>query len=144
MRILIAEDDVSCRKILMHYLLPFGSCDAVEDGQQATDTFRRSLEENNPYTLVCLDIYMPEMDGIQARKLIRQMEKRMGPVVYRCRIVMITAVSDTRQIIDAYSDECDGYIIKPFDRHRLAEHLKLMGLIEQPETPLAASPPGGT
>ena len=45
------------------------------DGKEAIDAFRMAIEEARPYSLICLDIMMPEMDGHEVLKEIRRIEE---------------------------------------------------------------------
>ncbi len=53
----------------------FGDCDVTVDGMEAIEVFLMSLEEGDYYDLVCLDIMMPEVDGIKALKTMRKLEE---------------------------------------------------------------------
>ena len=75
MRILIAEDDFASRKVILKFLSVYGECDVTVDGMEAVDAFMMALEEDKPYDLICLDVMMPVMDGYQALKSIRKIEK---------------------------------------------------------------------
>ena len=77
MKILIAEDDYIARRILKGILSPIGDCDIVIDGEEAFQAFKMAWVEGNPYDLVCLDIMMPNVNGQEALKKIREMEKEI-------------------------------------------------------------------
>ena len=64
MKILIAEDDFASRKFMLRFLSKFGECDVTVDGMEAVDAFLMALDCDEGYDLVCLDIMMPELDGI--------------------------------------------------------------------------------
>ncbi|MBT8338925.1 MAG: response regulator, partial [Desulfatitalea sp.] len=66
MRTLIVEDDPISSKILFNVLSRYGSCDVAANGNVAVKVFQRSLEETNPYHLICMDIMMPELNGQDA------------------------------------------------------------------------------
>ncbi len=75
MKILIAEDDFVSRKFIFKFMSQFGDCDVTVDGMEAIEVFLMSLEEGDYYDLVCLDIMMPEVDGIKALKTMRKLEE---------------------------------------------------------------------
>ena len=81
MRILIAEDDFASRKFMLRFLSQYGECDVTVDGMEAVDAFLMALEDEENYDLVCLDIMMPELDGYQALKAMRDIEKEKGYIV---------------------------------------------------------------
>ena len=70
MKVLIAEDDFISRKLLNTLLAPFGEVDIAANGKEAFTAVKMAIENNHPYDLICLDILMPELDGIMALKKI--------------------------------------------------------------------------
>ena len=76
MRILIVEDEITCRMLLKEILSLYGDCDIAVDGEQAIYAFRLAWEENKPYDLICMDIMMPNIDGQKALEKIREKKRR--------------------------------------------------------------------
>jgi DNA-binding response OmpR family regulator len=107
MKILIAEDDPVSRKLLQAHLTKWAfEVIAVNDGKKAWETLKRP---DSP-RLAILDWMMPEIDGIELCKNIRQLE--------RCQytyIIMLTAKKQTEEIAAGLNLGADDYIIKPFD-----------------------------
>ncbi|KAH9450744.1 hypothetical protein Pst134EB_018264 [Puccinia striiformis f. sp. tritici] len=74
-RVLIVEDDQICRRIsstileLMGYRIEF-AC----DGLNAVNRMKTQIESNDPFDLVLMDIFMPNMDGLSATSLIRKFD----------------------------------------------------------------------
>ena len=83
MRILIAEDDFASRKAILKFLSAYGECDVTVDGMEAIDAFMMAIEEDDPYDLVCLDVMMPVMDGYQALKNIRDIEREHNNAAWK-------------------------------------------------------------
>jgi two-component system chemotaxis response regulator CheY len=74
---------------------------------------------------------MPEMDGHQALKQIRGMEEAKGILsTSGAKIVMTTALSNMKNVSQAYSALCDAYLVKPIDRQKLLQELRKLGLIK--------------
>lgn len=132
MKILIAEDDYVSRKFLYKFLSKYGECDVTVDGMETIEVFMMSLESGDYYDLVCLDIMMPEVDGIKALKTIRKLEiEREVPEVNRAKIIMTTALNSTDNIFNSYESGSEAYAVKPIDTEKLVEVMKKLGLLEK-------------
>lgn len=130
MKILIAEDDYVSRKFLYKFLSKFGDCDVTVDGMEAIEVFMMSLEEKSYYDLVCLDIMMPEVDGIKALKTMRKLEdEKEVPEDKRAKIIMTTALNNTEKIFDSYESGSQAYAVKPIDTDKLVDVMKKLGLL---------------
>jgi two-component system chemotaxis response regulator CheY len=131
MRILIAEDDLTSRKFLFKFLSRYGECDLVVDGLEALDAFLLSTKENKPYDLICLDIMMPKVDGVKVLKNIRDFEVQKGVAPEkRSKIIMTTALAETKFVQNAFEIGCDAYAAKPIDIEKLGEVLQKLGFSE--------------
>ena len=130
MRILIVEDDMTSRFLLRKMLEPLGRCEVAVNGKEAVEAFQHAHETGTPYTLVCLDVMMPEMDGHAVLKVLRAQEEfRAIPPSRAAKIVMTTALRDLDNMNDAYRERCDGYLAKPIVRDKLLGLLMDLGLI---------------
>jgi len=132
MRVLIVEDDFTSRKLLQTILAPFGDCDMAVNGREAVEAFEAAGKQGKPYDLVCLDIMMPEMDGQEALKRIRAMERADGITsAQESKVVMTTALDDPKNVVEAYyKGGATSYIPKPIDRQLFIHLLRNLGLIE--------------
>jgi CheY-like chemotaxis protein len=136
LRILLAEDEPTNRKVTMLMLKHLGhEAHAVANGIEALQAM-----EHQTYDVVLMDVKMPEMDGLEATRIIRQRWPNDGP-----RIIAITAyalIGDREKCLEA---GMDGYLAKPIwldelrraietcvdplngqRHHRSEKHLKLM------------------
>lgn len=130
MRILIAEDDFASRKVILKFLSVYGECDVTVDGMEAVDAFMMALEEGKPYDLICLDVMMPVMDGYQALKSIRDIEKEQGVAEEdMAKIIMTTALNEEKNVKKAFELGCTVYCAKPIDMARLKSTLETLKLI---------------
>ena len=103
MRILIAEDDFASRKAILKFLSVYGECDVTVDGMEAIDAFMMALEEDDPYDLICLDVMMPIMDGYQALKNIREIEREHNvPQDKQAKVIMTTALNEEKNVKKAF------------------------------------------
>lgn len=130
MKILIAEDDFASRKFMLRFLSKYGDCDITVDGMEAVDAFLMALEADEGYDLVCLDIMMPALDGYQALKAMRDIEKDKGvPEEKAAKIIMTTALNEGRNVTKAFELGCVAYAGKPIDQEKFENVLKKLDLI---------------
>lgn len=130
MKILIAEDDFASRKFMLRFLSQYGECDVTVDGMEAVDAFLMALEAGESYDLVCLDIMMPELDGYQALKAMRDIEKEKNvPAEKSAKIIMTTALNEGRNVTKAFELGCVAYAGKPIDQEKFENVLRKLELI---------------
>lgn len=116
LKILVAEDNIINQKVAVFNIEKLGhKVNIAENGKIAFDNFKK-----NKYDLIFMDIQMPEMDGIEATKLIREFEvdtakdKKM-PIIAMTANVM---KGDREKFIEAGMND---YIGKPFKINELSE-----------------------
>ena len=130
MKILIAEDDFASRKFMSRFLSKYGECDVTVDGTEAVDAFLMALDSDESYDLVCLDIMMPELDGYQVLKTIRDIEKERNiPEDKVSKIIMTTALNEGRNVTKAFELGCVAYAGKPIDQEKFENVLRKLELI---------------
>lgn len=130
MKILIVEDDFTCRLLLQKILSIYGECHIAVNGKEALDAFDLALREGKPYQLICLDVMMPEMDGMEALRKIRDMEEEKGiNSSMGVKIIMTTALGDPKNVVGAFKSLCDAYLVKPVNKSKLLDYLRSFGLI---------------
>ncbi len=130
---LIVEDDFVSRKILQKVLSQFGECDIATNGLEAIEAFKLARKQSTPYDLICMDIMMPVVDGQQALREIRQLEKDYGLKSEEAvKVIMTTALNDKKEVIDAfYKGEAASYFVKPFEVDEFVKELKVLGLLDE-------------
>ena len=130
MKILLAEDDFATRKFMSKFLEQYGDCDIAVDGMEAVDAFLMALESDEGYDLVCLDVMMPVIDGYQALKAIRDLEKERNiPEKDMAKIIMTTALNEEKNVKMAFDLGCTVYSGKPINRVKFEQVLKKLELI---------------
>ena len=129
MKCLIVEDDFTARKLLLAYLSKHVECDVAVNGKEAIKAFHTAIKEK-PYDLLCLDISMPEMNGLQALRVIRQIEKQHNRIGSDgVKVIMTTAFSVKDNVITACELGCKSYIVKPVSRDKLFAEIEKLGLL---------------
>lgn len=131
MKCLIVEDDFTSRRLLKTYLSDYSDCDIAVDGNEAIEAFTLATNEKEPYDLICLDIMMPNMDGHDALRAIRQIESERGIEGLDCvKVIMTTALDDSKNVMGSFRDGCEVYIVKPVKKDKLLEEMENLGVIE--------------
>jgi signal transduction histidine kinase/CheY-like chemotaxis protein len=137
-RVLLAEDTPDLQRLTGYLLRRWGlMVDVADNGREACVLALRSLEEERPYGLILMDMQMPEMDGYEATRALRERG-------WRWPIVALTAHAMVGDLEKCLAEGCDAYLNKPLDRFRLRELLAqhLQPAAEVPSSP-EASPPQG-
>ena len=124
MKILIAEDDFMSRKLMLACLSHLGECDVAVGGREAVEAFTLAFSIRKPYDLVMLDI----MNGQEVLKRIRLLEYEQNPKGDGVKVIMTTALKDSCNVMDAFENQCDGYLVKPIEFDKVHELLKSLGL----------------
>ncbi len=131
MKSLIVDDDFFSRRILQTIFSGYGECHVAVDGKEALFAFEQATAEEAPYDVICLDIMMPEMDGQEVLKKIREFEERKGIFGSdSVKIIMTTALDDSENIKKAFREQCESYLIKPISKSKLISILKDFKLID--------------
>lgn len=115
-RVLIAEDDKEIRNYLMSELSAHYRVEACSNGRQALD-----IIFNNPPDLVLSDIMMPEVDGLQLTRTIKQ-----NINLNHIPVVLLTALSQDEDYINAITAGADSYFKKPFNIEVVRERINAL------------------
>lgn len=109
-RVLIVEDNPTNLQLVSSYMQKLGitQWDVAYNGKDAID-----LVSGNLYDLILMDIQMPVMDGIEATRLIRRIEKER-PLMPPARILAMTAYSPSAEKQKFIQNGMDGMLRKPF------------------------------
>ncbi len=111
MRVLVAEDDPVSRTVLTENLTNWGyDVKTAEDGADAWQV----LKGHEPPKMAILDWMMPKMTGVEVCRRVRQ---QIGD--RSSYILMLTAKSETRDVVDAFEAGADDYLHKPFSAAEL-------------------------
>lgn len=128
MRILIAEDDRTTRRMLEVRLTAFGhQVDCAEDGMQAWEMFQAGS-----YDVVVSDWMMPKLDGPDLCRRIRALEDRPF-----CFLLMLTSRGTTEDLVEGIESGADDFMTKPFVNEELQARLHAAGRVIELERRLA-------
>ncbi|REE88564.1 two-component system response regulator ResD [Paenibacillus taihuensis] len=106
--ILIVDDETNMRNLLRLCLTQEGyEVTEAKDGFEALDLLKKI-----PFDLIILDIVMPDLDGWEVCRNIRDTKK--------IPILMLTARSDTKDKVQGLKMGADDYLVKPFEMDELA------------------------
>jgi two-component system chemotaxis response regulator CheY len=134
-KVMIVEDSGLQADIMGSILDDLGIKNVTKaiNGIQALEHFEKALLNGAAYSLVFLDIVMPEMDGQEALKRMRALEKRAGVGKNdKTTIIMTTALSSPADMITALIEgDCTDYVVKPVTESILRAMLIKYGLIKQ-------------
>ncbi|WZP00216.1 response regulator [Isosphaeraceae bacterium EP7] len=116
-RLLVVDDAMMMRRMIR------GAAEAAgwevvgeaRNGQEGVDLYDRLRPG-----LVTMDVVMPEMGGLQALRLIREIDPE-------ARVVMVSALNQKQTIEEAIRDGALDFLVKPFDRDRL---IALLGKVQ--------------
>jgi len=132
MRSLVVDDDSFGRELLTHFLTEYAeSIDTAQDGAEAVRLFNQALQDGQPYRFICLDILMPVMNGQEALKQMRELERDVGVGKQQeAIIIMTTALSSVEEIQKAiWQGDCNNYLVKPISQADLVALLNKYKLI---------------
>ena len=109
-RILIVDDAQFMRHMLKKILTETGFEIAGEasNGAEAIDLYKELKPD-----LVTLDVVMPEVNGLEALKAIRELDPE-------AKVVMVSAVDQRESLLEAIRAGASDYVVKPFDGQRVA------------------------
>jgi two-component system chemotaxis response regulator CheY len=129
MKFLIVEDDFTSRVIMQKILNSYGMAHIAANGKEAVQAISDALKNSDMYDAVFLDIMMPEMDGHEVLKSIREQEDAANINPGKgVKVIMTTALSDGENIFTSFREQCEGYLIKPISKNDVDKILKKLNI----------------
>ena len=113
LRALVVDDSRVARSVIIRAFQQHG-CEVVglaENGTQAIEMFERLRPD-----LVTLDLVMPQMDGMQALKQIKQIDPKAV-------VIVVSSVSKKETVVECVRNGATNYLLKPFDPAKVGEVL---------------------
>ncbi len=118
MRILVVDDEVDLANAVATGLRREGyAVDVVHGGVDALDRL-----QFQPYDLICLDLTMPDMDGLEVCKQIRANPPEGGAP----RVLILTARDSVDEKITGLDVGADDYLVKPFALGELSARIRVL------------------
>jgi len=116
LRILLVEDNLVNQKVATKMLNRLGYLvDIASNGLEAVEAAQRQQ-----YDLILMDVQMPEMNGLEATRAIRQLSLPLQP-----RIIAMSAAALIEDQEAAHQAGMDGYLVKPVALNNLIEILSI-------------------
>ncbi len=116
-KILVVDDFSTMRRIVKLTLKQMGYEHIVE--AESGDEAQTLLKEDGPFGFVVCDWNMPGLSGIELLRWMRQTDR-----VRDVPFVMVTAESKREKIVEAIQAGVTSYVVKPFNKQRLAEKIQ--------------------
>ena len=114
-RFLLVEDEIKMQTLIKDGLQSLGhEVDTTANPHEALEN-----NKNKIYDLIILDVMLPEMNGFELAKLIRQKNSKS-------LILMLTALSSTQDKVMGFESGADDYLTKPFDFEELSARIKAL------------------
>src|ERR1039457_110413 len=115
MRALIVDDVAMNRDLLAIFLEGRATTISAGSGEEALTLVKDAMRTDSYFDLICMDIGLPGMNGHEALKSIRELERIYGD--FRAKVFMVTGSSSPEDMIDALVvGGCDDYLTKPLMR----------------------------
>ncbi len=129
MRILVVDDSESFRTEFANSLneIGFTKVQAAANGAEALQMAEKAYDDGNPYSVIFCDWNMPELNGLEVLKNLRQSEKQKSILV-----AMVTTESEKAKVLEAITSGANDYIFKPVDTPTLRRKItRLISLLQK-------------
>ena len=133
LQVLVADDSADIQMLVTRFLADIAAgATVVSNGREAVETALAALHQGRPFDLILMDLHMPELDGAEAVRTLRNAGLEQP-------IVALTASDDIedreRCAAAGYSD----FLVKPIDRVRLIQKIATLNGVD-PGEPRRAPP----
>lgn len=112
---ILIVDDAAFMRMMIKDILTKNGFNVIAEAENGAVAVQKYVETKPD--LVIMDITMPEMDGIEAVKQIRQQDPS-------AKIIMCSAMGQQAMVIDAIQAGAKDFIVKPFQPERVIEAVK--------------------
>ncbi|MBS1989570.1 MAG: response regulator [Cyanobacteria bacterium SZAS LIN-3] len=133
-RVLIVDDEQSSRDILHEYIVSWGLRNGRASNAEEALVLLRSQAADDPYAIAIVDLVMPEMDGLQLAKAVREDEQ-----LRNTKLILMTAFSKPGIGEEAIAVGFDAFLTKPIRQSQLLDCIS--AIVRKPETISRTSEP---
>ncbi|WP_343731168.1 response regulator [Duganella sp.] len=116
MKVLVVDDDVVSRMVLMHLIDSCGSFDIVE-AEDGADAWQQLEDGLRPAICFC-DLRMPRLSGMELLQRVKSHAE-----INSMPFVLVTSANDKDTVQEATKAGAAGYIVKPFQAEQVRVHL---------------------
>lgn len=120
MRSLVIDDEPIARLQLRLLLESRGPVDEAPDAIAGLQRIRDAIADNDPFDLVCIDLSMPGPSGIDAIKMVKDVDQKLRRGKHT-NVVVVTASDDQKDMRAALHQHVDGYLLKPVTPGQIVE-----------------------
>ena len=120
MRYLVIDDEPIARRQLRLLLESHGRVDEAPDAIAGLQRIRDAIADNDPFDLVCIDLSMPGPSGIDAIKMVKDVDQKLRHGKHT-NVVVVTASDDQKDMRAALQQHVDGYLLKPVTPGQIVE-----------------------
>lgn len=122
-RVLVVDDELEMQRKVIQGLSKVAVCAGVCSGREAIRIYKESIKSRKPFDFILLDVWMPEMDGFEVVKILREEEQKADDEsVQEARIIMITSYAEP--MMDKINMGWDDFITKPVEPDKLIKHME--------------------
>lgn len=127
MKVLIVDDDFVSRSLMQTIMANHGVSDpdVVVSGHEAIEAYKISLQKEEPYELIFMDVVMPSQSGLKVMHEIREMERDSSFIIEKpVKIIVVSSLDDPAMVMEAFRESCDHYVIKPISEEKVLTALE--------------------
>ncbi|MBX3343608.1 MAG: PAS domain S-box protein [Nitrospira sp.] len=122
LRVCLVDDNATNRSLLQYHVSAWNMHhESAVDGPSALALLRRGVEEGTPFDVAIIDMYMPEMNGLELCRLIKQ-----DPALRKTHLIMLTASGQRGDSLAAQEAGAAAYLTKPIRERHLADCIRLI------------------
>jgi len=119
-RVLVVDDNATALSILQQEVTSFGmACDSASSGKEALALIRSP--GHPPYHIAILDLVMPEMDGVELARAIKE-----DPAGKELRLLMLTSFGKNGDLERALAAGIECYLDKPVKQEELLKRIAIL------------------